>query len=93
MTEHDTLPLPDYDHLPVEGLTSRIRTLDAQGLETVLEYERAHANRVQVVTIMEDRLQSLREGVQPSGGHPVDVGDRTPGPSSAPGRPEPGCAR
>ncbi|TFV51928.1 hypothetical protein [Blastococcus sp. TF02A-35] len=71
MSEHDTLPLPDYDHLPVEGLTSRIRTLDAQGLETVLEYERAHANRLQVVTIMENRLQSLREGAQPSGGDPA----------------------
>ncbi|MGY2084394.1 hypothetical protein [Blastococcus sp. SYSU DS0539] len=71
MTEHDQLPLPDYDHLPVEGLTSRIRTLDAQGLETVLEYERSHANRAQVVTIMENRLTSLREGAQPSGGDPA----------------------
>ncbi|MGY1813070.1 hypothetical protein [Blastococcus sp. SYSU D00820] len=71
MTEHDQLPLPDYDHLPVEGLTSRIRTLEAGELETVLEYERAHANRLQVVTIMENRLQSLREGAQPSGGDPA----------------------
>ncbi|MGY1692275.1 hypothetical protein ACI79C_07480 [Geodermatophilus sp. SYSU D00697] len=71
MTEHDQLPLPDYDHLPVEGLTSRIRTLDATGLETLLEYERAHANRLQVVTIMENRLGALREGAQPSGGDPA----------------------
>jgi hypothetical protein len=71
MTEHDQLPLPDYDHLPVDGLTSRIRTLDAAGLETVLEYERAHANRLQVVTIMENRLTALREGAQPSGGDPA----------------------
>jgi hypothetical protein len=71
MTEHDQLPLPDYDHLPVDGLASRIRTLDAAGLETVLEYERAHANRLQVVTIMENRLGSLRAGAQPSGGDPA----------------------
>ena len=71
MTEHDQLPLPDYDHLPVEGLTSRIRTLDAAGLETLLEYERAHADRLQVVTIMENRLTALREGAQPSGGDPA----------------------
>ncbi|MGY1594900.1 hypothetical protein ACI79D_23245 [Geodermatophilus sp. SYSU D00708] len=71
MTEHDQLPLPDYDHLPVDGLTSRIRTLDAAGLETLLAYERAHANRLQVVTIMENRLSSLREGAQPSGGDPA----------------------
>jgi hypothetical protein len=71
MTEHDQLPLPDYDHLPVDGLASRIRTLDAAGLETLLEYERAHANRLQVVTIMENRLTSLHEGAQPSGGDPA----------------------
>jgi hypothetical protein len=71
MTEHDQLPLPDYDHLPVDGLASRIRSLDAAGLETLLEYERAHANRLQVVMIMENRLGSLREGAQPSGGDPA----------------------
>ena len=71
MTEHDRLPLPDYDHLPVEGLASRIRTLDATGLQTLLEYERAHADRLQVVTIMENRLTALREGAQPSGGDPA----------------------
>ena len=43
MTERDSLPLPDYDHLPVGSLTSRIRTLDADGLQTVLGYEKAHA--------------------------------------------------
>ena len=71
MTEHDGLPLPDYDHLPVQGLASRIRTLDAAGVETLLEYERAHADRLQVVTIMENRLVALREGAQPSGGDPA----------------------
>jgi len=71
MTERDQLPLPDYDHLPVDGLTSRIRSLDTAGLETLLAYERAHANRLQVVTIMENRLTSLRAGAEPSGGDPT----------------------
>ncbi|MGY1653644.1 hypothetical protein [Geodermatophilus sp. SYSU D01119] len=71
MTEHDQLPLPDYDHLPVEGLISRIRTLDATGLQTLLDYERAHADRLQVTMAMENRLRSLHEGAQPSGGDPA----------------------
>jgi hypothetical protein len=71
MTEHDQLPLPDYDHLPVEGLISRIRTLDATGLQTLLDYEQAHANRLQVVIAMQNRLESLHEGAQPSGGDPA----------------------
>jgi len=70
MTEHDTLPLPDYDQLPVDGLPSRIRSLDAQGLATLLEYERAHANRPRVVLMFENRAAELREGAQPSGGDP-----------------------
>jgi hypothetical protein len=82
MPEHDTLPLPDYDHLPVGSLTSRIRTLDADGLQTLLSYEQSHANRVQVVQAMTHRLDELRSGAQPSGGspeaaqpeHPADAG-------------------
>ena len=49
MRERDDLPLPDYDHLQVGSLTSRIRTLDADDLQTLIAYERAHAKRVQVV--------------------------------------------
>ena len=71
MTEHDTLPLPDYDHLPIGGLTSRIRTLDAAGVQTLLEYERAHGNRLPVVEILQNRLTALNEGAQPSGGDPA----------------------
>src|SRR5215212_7804036 len=70
MTEHDTLPLPDYDQLPIEGLTHRIRMLDTEGVQTLLEYERAHGNRANAVTILENRLSALREGAQPSGGDP-----------------------
>ncbi|MGY1610117.1 MULTISPECIES: hypothetical protein [unclassified Geodermatophilus] len=83
MTEHDQLPLPDYDHLPVEGLISRIRTLDATGLQTLLDYERAHANRLQVVMAMENRLESLHEGAQPSGGDPASAAADDPVHASA----------
>jgi hypothetical protein len=72
------LPLKDYDHLPVGSLTSRIRTLDAEDLTTLLDYERAHANRFQVVTVMESRLSSLKNGAQPSGGDPAAVGADAP---------------
>ncbi|PRY47450.1 hypothetical protein LY71_11484 [Geodermatophilus tzadiensis] len=82
MTEHDQLPLPDYDHLPVEGLISRIRTLDATGLQTLLDYERAHADRLQVVMAMENRLRSLHEGAQPSGGDPAAAAADDPVPAA-----------
>ena len=71
MSERTDLPLPDYDHLPVGSLTSRIRTLDAEDLQTLLSYEKAHANRVQVVSAMDHRLTDLKAGAQPSGGDPA----------------------
>ncbi len=69
MPERD-LPIDDYDHLPVGSLVSRIRTLDATGLQTLLDYEKGHANRIQVVSAMQSRLSSLKDGAQPSGGDP-----------------------
>jgi len=71
MSERTDLPLPDYDHLPVGSLTSRIRTLDVDDLQTLLTYEKAHANRIQVVQAMSHRLGELRSGAQPSGGDPA----------------------
>ncbi len=86
MSERDDLPLPDYDHLPVGSLTSRIRTLDHADLTTLLAYEKAHANRVQVVTVMQSRLAGLEDGAQPSGGDPTATGADAP-PAAAAGSP------
>lgn len=80
MPERDDLPLPDYDHLQVGSLTSRIRTLGQDDLQTLITYERSHANRVQVVAAMENRMTSLKAGAQPSGGDPAAAT-----PESAPG--------
>src|SRR4051794_9724480 len=71
MTEHDQLPLPDYDHLPTGGLASRIRTLDAAGGQTLLDYETAHGNRLQGGQILRNPLSGLEWGAQPSGGDPA----------------------
>jgi len=70
MSERGDLPLEDYDHLPVGSLNSRIRTLGSEDLTTLLEYERSHANRIQVVSAMQHRLAGLADGAQPSGGDP-----------------------
>ena len=70
MSERGDLPLEDYDHLPVGSLTSRIRSLGSDDLTTLLAYEKAHANRIQVVSAMQHRLSGLADGAQPSGGDP-----------------------
>ncbi|PZA22526.1 hypothetical protein [Modestobacter versicolor] len=90
MSERTDLPVPDYDHLPVGSLTSRIRTLDADDLQTLLSYEKAHANRIQVVQAMTHRLDELKSGAQPSGGDPAAAQpERAPAPAGGPQLSEP----
>src|SRR5829696_4391175 len=75
------LPLPDYDHLPTGALTHRIRTLDAVGLTTLLNYERDHGNRVPVISVLEARLSELDAGEKPTTGSPDSfVPEKSPGP-------------
>jgi hypothetical protein len=56
---HDELPLADYDHLTLGSLRARLPKLDAVELTQLLDYERAHANRLPVVVMMENRLRKL----------------------------------
>jgi len=71
MTSRADLPVPDYDHLPAGSLVPRIRPLDAGALQVLLDHERAHARRLQVVQAMQHRLTALRAGAEPSGGDPA----------------------
>ena len=72
MADHGrgTLPLPDYDHLPVGSLESRIRALSAGEVEELLAYERAHADRAPVTALLSARLEQLRSGAEPTSGDP-----------------------
>ncbi len=68
---HDELPLPDYDHLPIGSLEGRIRSLDADGLSSLLAYERAHGDRLPVTLLLERRLEAVRGGAELSSGSPL----------------------
>ncbi|MFI5570244.1 hypothetical protein ACIA6T_23475 [Streptomyces sp. NPDC051740] len=66
----NALPLPDYDHLPIGGLESRIRSLSAGEVEELLAYERSHADRVPATGLLKARLEQLNAGAEPTGGDP-----------------------
>ena len=53
------LPLADFDHMSAPQLRGRLRTLDRVQLVQLLDYERAHANRVPIVLMLENRLTKL----------------------------------
>ncbi|WP_188940982.1 hypothetical protein [Nakamurella endophytica] len=69
--DRSALPIPDYDHLPIGSLGSRIRALDLGRLQTLLAYEQAHGNRLPAVQLMTARLAELEQEAQPSGGDPA----------------------
>lgn len=52
-------------------MQTRVRSLDLGQLEQVLAYERAHADRVPVVQVLEQRAEELRSGAAPTGGDPT----------------------
>lgn len=66
----NTLPLPDYDHLPIGGLESRVRSLNAEEVEELLAYERTHADRLPVTELLTARLEQLEAGAEPTSGDP-----------------------
>ena len=60
--DHDThgdLPLEDYDHLTLGSLRGRLRSLDVTQLVRLRSYEKAHANRLPVVTMLDNRIAKL----------------------------------
>ena len=52
-------PLPGYDDLSLPSLRARLRTLDATTIKAMLEYEKAHARRDNVISMLERRLAKI----------------------------------
>jgi hypothetical protein len=53
------LPLEDFDHMTAPQLRGRLRRLDKVQLVQLLDYERAHAHRVPIVVMLENRIAKL----------------------------------
>jgi hypothetical protein len=56
---HADLPLADFDHLTVPQLRGRIRTLGLAELVQLRDYEQAHAHRLPVLTLLDNRVAAL----------------------------------
>jgi hypothetical protein len=86
--EHDDLPLPDYDHMTLGSLRGRMRSLDLPQLIAIRDYEKAHADRLPIVTMLDNRIAKLAtDPTAPlSGGSPTapDAAQPTPSPGGSP---------
>ncbi len=54
--EASSLPLNDYNDLNIEEVQKKIRGLSENDIETLLDYEKNHANRKTLVETLESRL-------------------------------------
>ncbi|WP_047871137.1 hypothetical protein [Nocardiopsis sp. RV163] len=77
---HETQPpIEGYESLPLGTLQHRVRSLDADRMRQLIHYESEHANRINVLEILEHRLMELEQGAEPSGGS-QDFQPERPGP-------------
>ena len=60
----DELPLPNYDHMTLGSLRGRLVRLSLEDLLALRAYEKAHADRLAVVTMLENRIAKLRRAEQ-----------------------------
>lgn len=56
------LPLADYDHLTLGALRGRLRSLDVDQLVQIRAYEKSKADRLPVVTMLDNRIAKLAAG-------------------------------
>jgi hypothetical protein len=53
------LPLANYDELSVASLRARLRNLSPEQLTQLIDYEKGHAGRADVITMFERRIAKL----------------------------------
>ena len=56
------LPLANYDSLTLASIRARLRGLDVGRLKVLLDYEATHAERPEVLGMLERRIEKLESG-------------------------------
>jgi hypothetical protein len=56
------LPLPGYDTMSLASIRARLRTLNVGQLQALLVYERKNAERAEVLSMIERRIEKLEQG-------------------------------
>jgi hypothetical protein len=69
----NTVPIPNYDELPLGELRHRIRSVDERQLRTLIDHEREHGDRVPVHQLLRARLDELEAGADPAPGDPAQT--------------------
>ncbi len=84
---HDLLPLPDYDHMTLGSLRGRMRAMSVEHLMQVRSYEKAHADRLPIVTMLDNRIAKLATDAAATGVGSAAAKTPTVRPAPRPGQP------
>jgi hypothetical protein len=55
----DDLPITDFDNVSIGSLRARLRSLSVEDLVTLREWEKAHAHRLPVITLLDNRIAKV----------------------------------
>lgn len=80
-TSRDELPIPDFDNVSLGSLRARLRSLSVEQLVTLREWEQAHAHRLPVITLLDNRIAKVSAAATASA-YPADGGVAGGRPSS-----------
>ena len=69
-TSRSDLPIPDFDNVSLGSLRARLRALTLDDLATLREWEQAHAHRLPVLTLLDNRIAKV--ATPASAPYPVD---------------------
>jgi hypothetical protein len=58
-TDRTELPIPDFDNVSLGSLRGRLRSLSLEQLVVLREWEQAHAKRLPVITLLDNRIAKV----------------------------------
>jgi outer membrane biosynthesis protein TonB len=62
----DELPIPDFDNVSLGSLRARLRSLSVEQLVVLREWEQAHAHRLPVMTLLDNRIAKVSAADSPA---------------------------
>lgn len=63
----DELPIPDFDNISIGSLRARLRALSVEDLVVLRSWEAEHANRLNVITTLDNRIAKLGSTAETAG--------------------------
>jgi hypothetical protein len=81
----DELPIPDFDNVSLGSLRARLRSLSVEQLIALREWEQAHAHRLPVITLLDNRITKVAAdtGAGSNGANTANTANRSAGSSPA----------